>query len=203
VDWENTSKAQFFITLILGASLFLFLAFNFIKFVEPASANISENACRTLSPSMENPMFPKMPVAAPDISAIDKNGKKVSLRQFRGKVVLLNFWATWCDVCKLEKPRLEELQETIGSDLVILSLASESDTTKVFQKYNASPLQILVDKPKPNDDSNLGKDARRFGVNKVPESFIIDKSGNLRYYFVNKRDWNPKVVQSCIEPLLH
>ena len=67
-----------------------------------------------------------VPLQAPDFVALDNNHKQVKLSDFRGKVVLLNFWASWCNVCKLEKPSLAAMAESMGgSDFVVLTLASD------------------------------------------------------------------------------
>ena len=91
---------------------------------------------------------------APDFTAIDNNGKQVHLSDFRGKVVLLNFWASWCGVCKTEKPELDKMSaDLVGDDFVVIALAS-------------------------------------------------DRSGNIRAYFVNKRDWQSPVAETCIRSVI-
>ncbi|HEY5937123.1 MAG TPA: redoxin domain-containing protein [Kofleriaceae bacterium] len=67
-----------------------------------------------------------LPAVAPDFTAIDHEGKPIKLSDFRGKVVLLNFWASWCAVCKTEKPSLEAMAaEMAGGDFVVITVASD------------------------------------------------------------------------------
>jgi thiol-disulfide isomerase/thioredoxin len=67
-----------------------------------------------------------LPTLAPDFTAIDHNGKPVKLSDFRGKVVLVNFWASWCGLCKTEKPALYEMAADLaGDDFVVIALASD------------------------------------------------------------------------------
>src|SRR6185295_4932767 len=73
-----------------------------------------------------------VPVVAPDFTAVDYRGNKVKLSDYRGKVVLLNFWASWCGVCKSEKPSLAGMASDMqGKDFVVLTLASDHDFTAV------------------------------------------------------------------------
>lgn len=93
----------------------------FLWMVPKAAAREATAACAGLRPSDPNPaLCPagspdshdcKFPLMAPDFTAYDNNGKQVHLSDFRGKVVLLNFWASWCGVCKTEKPRLAAMAE--------------------------------------------------------------------------------------------
>ena len=69
-----------------------------------------------------------LPVPAPDFTAIDITGKRVKLSDYKGKVVLLNFWASWCGVCKAEKPSLAAMAGDLGgSEFVVLTLASDKN----------------------------------------------------------------------------
>jgi len=104
----------------------------------------------------------------------DLNGKDVSLSDFKGKKVFLNFWATWCPPCKAEMPDIEKLyQETKDSDLVILAvnLGDNKDTVKSFIDKNKYNFTILLDL-----DQNIGM---QYNITAIPTSFFIDKEGNI------------------------
>ena len=109
--------------------------------VPNAAAREAKSACTGLvsQPPLNPALCPggghcKYPIAAPDFTAYDHNGKPVKLSDFRGKVVLLNFWASWCGVCETEKPHLE--QDGRGArrakDFVVIALASDHNWTDVL-----------------------------------------------------------------------
>jgi thiol-disulfide isomerase/thioredoxin len=149
--------------------------------------------------------------------------RTVRLSDFRGKVVLVNFWASWCDVCKAEKKSLARLSRELGDDgLVVLSIASDTELELIDDAMRLSlnpdatndlvdgkrlrgpalggaPFQILLDPP---DDETLGEVAHAWGLEKVPESFLVDKDGRVRMYIVNKRDWSAGVVETCVRSFL-
>jgi thiol-disulfide isomerase/thioredoxin len=209
----------------------------FLWMVPKAAARESTAACTGLRPSDPNPkLCPdgvegcKFPLMAPDFTAFDNNGKQVHLSDFRGKVVLLNFWASWCGVCKTEKPQLDKMSaDLVGDDFVVIALASDRSWTDVlsaivdalapnvkvpggtitFQQAldayrqalpSGVPFRVFLDPP--NGDSNIGAIASRWGITAVPESALIDRRGNVRAYFVNKRDWQSPVAETCIRSVI-
>jgi len=169
------------------------------------------------------------PVPAPDFAAKDVTGKVVKLSDFRGKVVLLNFWASWCGVCKTEKPKLNTMASEMASDdFVVIALASDhawadaltavlealvpqavpegkptmEKVSAAFRQAlpNGTPFKVLLDPP-PGDE-NIGKITASWGIKAVPESALIDRRGNIRAYFVNKRDWESPVAQTCLRSVI-
>lgn len=106
----------------------------------------------------------------------DLNGKEVSLSDYKGKKVFLNFWATWCHPCKAEMPEMEKLyQETKDSDLVILAvnLDEEKNTVQKFINSNKYNFPVLL------DTGNIVAD--KYEIISIPTSFFIDKEGNIDY----------------------
>jgi thiol-disulfide isomerase/thioredoxin len=167
-----------------------------------------------MRPSWQNSAFRTLPARAPDFTLKDSAGNDVKLSDFRGKMVLVNFWASWCDVCKAEKRSMVKLSSELGDDLVILSIASDDEWEKVDQSlrlalgnrgqpseepYGGAPFRLLIDPP---NDKNLGTVAASWGLEKVPESFLIDPAGNIVMYIVNKRDWSAGVVETCVQSYL-
>jgi peroxiredoxin len=113
-------------------------------------------------------------IAAQDFKLKDLNGKEVSLSDFKGKKVYLNFWATWCDPCKSEMPDIEKLyNETKDSDLVILAvnLGESKSQTKSFIDDNKYTFPILLDL-----DQSV---SNQYNIIAIPTSFFIDKEGNI------------------------
>lgn len=113
-------------------------------------------------------------IAAPNFTLTTTDGKTLSLSDFKGKNVYLNFWATWCPPCKLEMPEIEKLyKETKDSDLVILTvnLGEDKNTVTNFIKNKNYNFITLL-------DSNQ-KVADLYNVVSIPTSYFIDKNGNL------------------------
>lgn len=113
---------------------------------------------------------------APLFSLNDRNGKIWSLEELKGKVVLVNFWASWCPSCKEEKPSLQKLS-TMTKDkpnFVILTILYKDDPSGAFQfmKKNNLNLTLLLDRK--------WEASNAYGVTGVPETYIIDKKGVLR-----------------------
>jgi thiol-disulfide isomerase/thioredoxin len=180
----------------------LVLGVQFMRMVRPAAAREVAAACRGLKPAPKNASYSQFPATAKAVSLQDHEGKKVSLTDYRGKVVLVNFWASWCGVCKSEKPSLKRLQRDLGGDdFTVLALASDKNWDAVKKSLpKGTPFKVLLDPPP--DDGNLGAVARAFGITAVPESFLIDKRGVVRRYFINKRNWNSDVAKTCIRALM-
>lgn len=113
-------------------------------------------------------------VAALDFKLKDLNGKDVSLSDFKGKKLMLNFWASWCRPCMSEMPDIQKLyNETKDSDLVILAvnLSEDKATVKSFADINKYNFTILLD-----SEENVG---RQYTITAIPTTFFIDKEGNI------------------------
>ncbi len=189
------------LAIVVVTGLCGLLAVQYLRLIQPAAAREVVAACRGLQPTPENPAIGSLPAVAPDFEVYDHNGNKVHLSDFRGKVVFLNFWASWCTVCKAEKPSMETMAKKLqDDDFVVLAIASDPDFSDVRKDFpNGSPLNILIDPPQ--EGENLGPVAQSYGIKAVPESFVIDKMGRIQHYFVNKRDWNSGVAQTCLRSL--
>jgi cytochrome c biogenesis protein CcmG, thiol:disulfide interchange protein DsbE len=123
---------------------------------------------------------------APDFSLTDLNDKQYRLSDFRGKVVFLNFWATWCKPCREEMPSMEILNKNFEKDgLVMLAVSIDRVTTtkdiSPFVKGLNLTFPILVDSWGRTD-----KPYKRMGV---PETFIIDQQGIIQEIVIGPRDW--------------
>ena len=176
----------------------------------------------------------RFPLPAPEFTAVDFQGKPVHLSDFRGKVVLLNFWASWCGVCEEEKPHLAQMSSDLAGDrFVVVALASDKSWSEVLlaimkalapdaqlpsappgqevplksalAAYDATlpsglPFQVLLDPP--HGDDNIGPITASWGIHAVPDSALIDREGNIRAYFYNKREWDAPVAETCIRSLI-
>lgn len=109
-----------------------------------------------------------------DFKLEDLNGNMVSLSDYKGKKVYINFWATWCPPCKAEMPDIEKLyQETKDSDLVILAVnvGEDKNTVQKFIKDNGYNFPILLDV--------TGEVSQKYQVTGIPTSYFIDTEGYL------------------------
>lgn len=129
---------------------------------------------------------------APDFTFPDLNGKKVSLSDYRGKVVFVNIWATWCPPCREEMPSMQKLYDRFkGENFEILAVSIDSTGAKAvapFMRELNLTFPALLD--------TKGKIGSLYGTTGVPESFIIDKEGILIEKVIGPLDWaTPKVFQ--------
>lgn len=135
---------------------------------------------------------------APQFALYDLNGKMVSLRDFRGKVILLNFWATWCPPCKREIPSLERLYQ-IRKDknfevlAVNVDRGSHSQIASFAEKQRMS-FPILL-----NSEGGVGD---KYQVQAIPTSFLLDKKGVIRWKIRGAIEWDDPSVLSRIDQLL-
>lgn|SRR5512147_489052 len=123
---------------------------------------------------------------APDFALTDLNDKPIRLSDFRGKVVFLNFWATWCKPCREEMPSMEILNKNFEKDgLVILAVSIDRVTTTKdippFVKGMNLTFPVLID--------SWGKTDKPYKRMGVPETFIIDQQGVIREIVIGPRDW--------------
>jgi cytochrome c biogenesis protein CcmG/thiol:disulfide interchange protein DsbE len=138
-------------------------------------------------------------MAAPDFSLPDMQGKTVRLSDYRGKVVFVNFWATWCKPCKEEMPSMEILWENFKSeDFVMLAISMDRVTTKkdippFIESMNLT-FPILTD--------SWGQTDKRYKLMGVPETYIIDQNGVLREKVIGPRDWTLKDSVATVVQLL-
>lgn len=123
---------------------------------------------------------------APDFTLTDLNENTHRLSDFRGKVVFLNFWATWCAPCREEMPSMEVLHKNFEKDgLVILAVSIDRVTTAKdippFVKGMNLTFPVLID--------SWGKTDKPYKRMGVPETFIIDQQGIIREIIIGPRDW--------------
>jgi len=135
---------------------------------------------------------------APDFSLKTKEGRKISLSQYRGKVVILNFWATWCTPCISEIPSLNKLRGALKDEnfeIIAVSLDSSwSDVDELFTQLGIPKFTVVL-------DENGGATAQ-FGTRLIPESFIIDQKGVIIKKIIGAIDWDAHDTRHMIKLLL-
>lgn len=178
-DTEIRRKA-FFNILELWRPLFLFI---FLIF--------SLSGCKGKNPEQEN----QIGQAAPAFVLKDLNGSPYYLDNFKGRVVLLRFWATRCESCKVEMPRLENsYRKLLPSGLMVIAVNVEDPTDKATAFANELRLTypVLIDEKK--------EVTKLYQVYGVPTSFIIDKKGTIRERIFG--DLTEEAMERMVKPLL-
>lgn len=135
--------------------------------------------------------------AAPNFTLATVDGQQVSLHQYRGKVVFLNFWATWCIPCREEMPALEQLHQAYQSqDLAILSidLKESADQVKAFFQKHSLSFPALLD--------HNGSVFRDYMVAGMPTTYLIGRDSTLRARGVGGRDWTRAEALQLIKDLI-
>lgn len=186
------------------AILVAIMAVQYVRAVGPATEQERRSACVALRPTPFNSALGKLPTPAPALAAQDYTGKMVDLGAYRGRVTLVSFWAPWCPPCVEELPALERLQGRLGGEpFTVLALASMPAWPKVRDFFpKGTNLTVLLDPPPGGAEGTSGALAARFGTDQLPEAYLIDKQGNIRYYFVNKRDWDSQAAMQCMRSLI-
>jgi peroxiredoxin len=138
------------------------------------------------------------PVLAPDFAAPDLRGQAVSLSSLRGKVVVLNVWATWCPPCRQEMPSMERLAAHFrGRDFQLLAVSQDEggkEPVETFARELGLSFPVLLD-----PERQVGE---RFGVWGYPETFVIDRGGYVVERVIGPREWDSPESIAAIEALI-
>ena len=130
-------------------------------------------ASRTLDELVASGHYPKAPNASTRLPVLGGDGES-TLASLRGKVVVLNFWASWCQPCEQEAPLLERTQSKLdridGTVLGVTYLDATPDSRSFVRRYHLSY---------PNLRDNTGSFAHSYGTDQLPESFVIDRQGHI------------------------
>jgi cytochrome c biogenesis protein CcmG/thiol:disulfide interchange protein DsbE len=134
---------------------------------------------------------PRIGDAAKEFSVQDSD-RQVSLSQFRGQVVVLNFWATWCPPCMQELPSLMSMQErTRGRGVIVLGVSIDVDGDAYHRFLRERNVNFLTVRDPEQ------KVAALYGTSGWPESYVIDRQGAMRRKFIGPVNWDsPEVLQS-------
>ena len=136
---------------------------------------------------------------AGDFKLEDLNGRTVSLSSYRGKVVFLNLWATWCGPCREEMPSMETLYNELkgNHDFVMLAVSQDSKGKSAvlpYVKKNGYHFEVLLD-----PENKVGEE---YSVSGVPETFIIDREGRIVAHHMGAFDWSRQDVKAALRQLL-
>ena len=180
-----------FVLFIAVGSLWMFW---FAAALGPAAKNQVEAACRALEPEVG--VGP-----APEFALEDLAGQKVSLADLRGKFVIVNFWATWCEPCIREWPQLDRLAERLADrdDVVILAVSVDQDRSLVApflarMALEQTGVKVLWDP--------TGKLHTQYGSEKLPDTYFVDRAGQLVQAYINVREWGRPAAYHCVTSML-
>ena len=132
---------------------------------------------------------PRIGTAAPDFTVQDSD-RKLTLSDYRGKTVVLNFWATWCPPCVEEMPSLLQMQQRMkDKGVVVLAVSLDEDESAYHKFLRDHGVNVITVRDPALKSSDL------YGTFKYPETYIIDRNGVLQRKFIGAVDWNqPEVV---------
>jgi peroxiredoxin len=127
----------------------------------------------------------------------DLDGKAVDLASLKGQVVLINFWATWCDGCRTEIPAFNRLQQKFGArKLQIVGVNVAEGKPRIADFMQRIPIQFTVLR---DPDMVVLK---AWQVHIMPTTFLLDRNGMLRYQLVGEADWDDPKIQAPVLELL-
>lgn len=133
---------------------------------------------------------------APGFTLKDLSGADKGLRDYKGKVVVLNFWASWCEPCKREFPALNRLHSSLkDKGLVVLAVSEDSLKRALpFAERHGAAFPVLIDQ--------YGAVMRLYGVKLIPVSVVIDRQGTVRGRVTGETDYGGKEASGYFEALL-
>ncbi len=131
---------------------------------------------------------------APSFELQTLDGKPVTLDEFRGKPVLINFWSTWCEPCKYEYDLLQQAAKAYGPSVQFLGVVYQDEPANV-QAYLRSRLNVYPQLVDPGSELAIA-----FGLSGVPESYFVDAAGMVKLKYVGVL--NSDVIRNNIEPLI-
>jgi len=146
--------------------------------------------CGELIPFPQNPETP--PLELPDLS-----GQQHNINDYKGKVILVNFWASWCQPCLREMPSMQRLHQAMhGRPFSILAVDVEESKSKVwrFKKLLNITFTTLLD--------SKGTVIKDWGIQIYPTSYLIDSEGHIRYGVQGALEWDNEEVKQLIETLM-
>lgn len=167
------------------------------------STGTSESTSESASSEAQEQVFP-----APDFTLTDQFGQTHTLSDYQGKVVFLNFWATWCGPCQREMPDIQALYEDMGlneEDVVVLAVANpKSDDYPYNQDVTESEIVQFLDEngyTYPTVMDTTGEVFAAYGIRAFPTTFMIDRDGNLFGYVESMltRDIMDSIVQQTLD----
>lgn len=142
-------------------------------------------------------LHPSPPVAAPVLALPDLDGRAHRLADYRGEVVLVNFWASWCGPCREEMPSLEKLRRSLRGEafaVIAVNVGERAEAVRRFAQRAQIGSLLLLD--------HGGRTARAWGVRALPSSYVVGPLGRVRYRHVGALDWSAPEIRRSITGLM-
>ena len=133
----------------------------------------------------------------PALSGTDLNGQHWRLADLKGKAVLLNFWASWCEPCRAEMPSLQSLSQFYGPEKLVVLALNFKESKTVAERYvqrSGLTLPVLLDTD--------GLMARQWGATAFPTTVLIGADGGVKSVVRGELDWTSQAAAKLVEPLL-
>jgi len=160
---------------------------------------LATNAVTAPEKSLAEQTLPELPrpIAAPNFELVDLDGGLHKLTDYRGKVVVLNFWATWCPPCRYEMPSMQRGWEAAEADGVVflgVNVGEDADTVFMFLADYSVEFPLLLDK-----EATVIKEYQVVGL---PTTFIIDPQGRITHRVIGSREWDDAALLHVLRGLL-
>jgi len=193
-DSEESSRVAGIAAYVVFVALGALLVFWFAAALRPAVTAQAAAPCRSLRP---DPRAGE----APAFTVQDMAGNPVSLADFAGKFVVVNFWATWCEPCIREWPQLDRLAERFAGrdEVVVLAISMDKDPTTLapfLARMGLEDTRVLV----LWDPQQTVQTA--YGTTNLPDTYFVDRAGQLQGAFINVREWGRPAAYQCVESML-
>ena len=177
---QNTATRFFVLALMIAATVVGIVTAPREKSVSGGGLDLKITGAIQHFRRLEHPKIP------PKATFVDDQGAQKTLKDMRGKVVLVNFWATWCAPCVREMPALDALQKRLGGQhFDVLAISSDRAGAlairQFYKKTGVSALKIYLDPG--------ARMQRKFGANSLPTSVLIDRSGRMVGHVVGPAEW--------------
>ena len=168
IDGRDARSCFLFFALVCAAVLITAGVLLSLAYRNGANSQLEQ------SPSAESQERP-----APDFTLPDLNGTRVSLGQFRGRPVVINFWATWCPPCRDEIPHLVEAYQREHDSVAFIAISDEpADVVGPFVKEKAMPYVILLD--------SGDRVSSAYGIKALPTTLFISRDGEIKVYYTGE-----------------
>ena len=140
-------------------------------------------------PSIKNIIIHKVPKTYDNVIFLDKNDQKININEYKGSLLILNFWATWCEPCKEEMPSLDNLQ--VNPDLDKIKIFAINISKENLEKVNKFFINLNIKNFEPYFDSPITL-AKTFSLRGVPTSILINKEGQEFARIIGSIDFEDK-----------
>ncbi len=181
--------------IIIGSIIVIMLIIGIIGYISGKISNPAGSSSNSLS--SKNNVAPEENEFAPNFTLKTINNKSVSLSDYKGKVVFINFWATWCPACKIELPSIEKLSERFKNKpfVVIAVNVDESypENVKKFAQRMNLTFPVLIDN---------GDVSKAYRINSIPTTFIINKNGKIAAIVAGARSWDKQSYIDAFDKLI-